>query len=55
LQTNDTGIFTAPALPPAFGYRVRIDKTGFTSYEARDVQVNVGRNVSLNVELQVAA
>lgn len=55
LQTNDAGIFTAPALVPASGYSVTVTKTGFTRYQVQDIVLAVGQAMELNVVVQVAA
>ncbi len=54
LETTSAGVFTAPALAPAKGYRVRVAKEGFAPYEAREIEILVGQDVSLNVLLQVS-
>jgi outer membrane receptor protein involved in Fe transport len=54
LTTNAAGAFTAPSLPPATGYSVIVNKTGFSKYEAKDIQVLVGQDVSLDIALAVA-
>ncbi|MCX6624849.1 MAG: TonB-dependent receptor, partial [Acidobacteria bacterium] len=54
LTTNDSGVFTAPALVPAPGYQVSVKVVGFSAYEAKDLQLQVGQSMNLNVVLQVA-
>jgi outer membrane receptor protein involved in Fe transport len=54
LTSNEAGVFTAPALPPSTGYAINVQADGFAPYAAREIQVFVGQNVNLNVELQVA-
>ena len=55
VETTSDGIFSAPALTPADGYKVTISKSGFAAYEANDITVAVGQNVGLRVALSVAA
>lgn len=55
LETNEAGLFAAPALAPSSGYAVTVSKEGFAPFEAKTIEVLVGQNVSLNVMLQVAA
>jgi hypothetical protein len=55
LETNESGVFNAPALVPSTGYQVTARKDGFTPFELRDMQLLVGQNVSLDITLQVAA
>jgi outer membrane receptor protein involved in Fe transport len=54
LTTTEAGVFTAPSLVPATGYSVTVNSQGFNAYEAKDIQVLVGQNVNLEVELGVA-
>jgi hypothetical protein len=55
LQSNDAGLFTAPALVPGPGYRVTVTAAGFTGYEAKGLELQVGQNLNLNVNLTVAS
>jgi hypothetical protein len=55
LTTNASGIFTAPALVPASGYKVTINKQGFQAYEVSDFDISVGQVVDLPVTLNVAS
>ena len=54
LTTTEAGVFTAPSLVPATGYSVTVTMQGFATYEAKDLQVLVGQNVNLDVELAIA-
>lgn len=54
LTTTAGGVFTAPSLVPAPGYSVTVEKAGFNKYEAKDVQVLVGQDVNLDIDLAVA-
>lgn len=53
LSSNDTGVFTAPALVPAAGYTVTVESQGFKRYEVKDIELAVGQNIDLNVNLAV--
>jgi len=55
ITTTEAGIFAAPALVPAAGYKVSISKEGFASYEATAVLIQVGETVNLTVSLKVGA
>src|SRR5579871_6750029 len=55
LTTNADGIFSAPALTPGPGYQVAVSATGFNTYEAKDIQLQVGQNLDLRVELKVGS
>jgi len=55
LETTDAGVFSAPTLVPAPGYSVTISKTGFASYEAKDIILNVGQTVNLTPKLDVSS
>jgi outer membrane receptor protein involved in Fe transport len=54
LGTNEAGLFAAGSLVPDAGYRVVITRSGFTSYEAKDIEVLVGQNVTIDASLNVA-
>jgi Carboxypeptidase regulatory-like domain/TonB dependent receptor-like, beta-barrel/TonB-dependent Receptor Plug Domain len=54
MTTNDAGVFTAGALPPAAGYQVTVTSQGFNTWEVRDADLAVGQNLNLNVMLGVA-
>ncbi len=54
LETNGAGVFNAPALVPADGYAVTISKTGFQSYELKNVELQVGQQLSLSPKLSVS-
>jgi hypothetical protein len=54
LSTNDAGIFTAGALPPARGYQITVTSQGFNQWELRDADLAVGQNLNLAIALAVA-
>jgi hypothetical protein len=54
MQTTSTGLFNAPLLVPASGYAVEVETSGFTKFELKDITIQVGSNVELEVNLQVA-
>ena len=53
VQTNDAGVFTAPALLPGAGYKVTVTAPGFAPYEAKDSNSQVGQNINLNIAMAV--
>jgi hypothetical protein len=53
VQTNEAGVFTAPALIPGSGYEVTITASGFAEYDAKDLVLQVGQNLNLNISLEV--
>src|SRR5262249_13631327 len=55
LETNDAGLFSAPALTPGSGYKVTVTAAGFAGYENKDLTLQVGQNVNLNIALTVAS
>jgi outer membrane receptor protein involved in Fe transport len=55
LATNNDGIFNAPALVPASGYTVRVDKPGFSTFEQKGIVILVGQNVDLQIALGVSS
>ena len=54
ITTNSDGYFIAASLPPAMGYEITVTKTGFTGYSAKNVQLMVGQNITIPVQLSVA-
>ncbi len=53
LETNDDGLFAAPALLPGSGYKVSVTAAGFAPYEAKDLVLQVGQNLNLGISLSV--
>jgi hypothetical protein len=53
IETNASGIFTAPSLLPGVGYKVTVTATGFATYEANDIDLQVGQNLNLAIALAV--
>src|SRR2546430_4940865 len=54
LDTNGQGVFTAPALIPAEGYSVTVNKSGFATYQATGITLAAGQKIELYVELAQA-
>ena len=54
LESNQDGIFLAPSLVPATGYSVKVEATGFSLYERKDIQLLVGQQLNLNIQVAVA-
>ncbi|MEK7405306.1 MAG: TonB-dependent receptor [Acidobacteriota bacterium] len=54
LESNEAGVFAAPALAPSAGYTITVNKQGFAAFEAKGIEVLVGQNVNINAVLQVA-
>jgi len=54
LESNEAGVFTAPALAPGSGYQVTVTAAGFAPYEAKNLVLLVGQNMDLKVALAVA-
>ena len=55
LETNDAGLFSAPALTPGSGYQVSVTAAGFAGYQAKDLILQVGQNLDLRIVLTVAS
>jgi hypothetical protein len=53
LTTNDSGLFTAPSLIPASGYSIVVTATGFAEFSVKDLNLQVGQNLDVNVSLSV--
>src|SRR3954469_3039950 len=54
LRTTEAGVFAAPSLTPGPGYALQVTKQGFSNYDVKDIQVQVGSNVDLAIVLTVA-
>ncbi|MBI4877834.1 MAG: TonB-dependent receptor, partial [Acidobacteria bacterium] len=55
LESNEAGVFTAPALVPSSGYSVSVAKDGFAKWETKDFEILVGQTLNFNIVLEVAA
>lgn len=55
INTNDAGLFSAPALVPGAGYAVEVTKSGFTKYSIKDISLAVGQTLDLPIDLKVSA
>jgi Carboxypeptidase regulatory-like domain/TonB dependent receptor/TonB-dependent Receptor Plug Domain len=53
LLTNGAGAFSAPSLNPGPGYKVSVTASGFAPYQASDLVLEVGENLSLSVILTI--
>ena len=54
LVSNEAGVFTAPALVPGPGYSVTVKLSGFSDWNAKNISLEVGQEINLNVDLAVA-
>src|ERR1700733_3444353 len=45
ITSNGSGVFTAPSLIPGSGYQVMVTAAGFTPYEVKDIDLQVGQNL----------
>ncbi len=54
LVSNEAGVFTAPALVPGSGYSVTVKLSGFSDWNAKNISLEVGQEINLNVDLAVA-
>jgi hypothetical protein len=55
LQTNGAGAFSAPALAPGPGYQVEVTANGFSTYDAKAINLEVGQNLNLGIALSVGS
>jgi hypothetical protein len=55
LQTNESGLFVAPALPPAAGYTVTATAAGFSTVTQKEIELLVGQQVNLRLKMQIAS
>lgn len=55
IESNEAGVFNAPALVPATGYTVEVTKPGFTKYITKEIALTVGQTLDIPVSLTVAS
>jgi hypothetical protein len=55
MNTTDDGLFTAPALNPAAGYRMKVTRKGFTAWQSAAFEVSIGQTVNFQISLQHTA
>jgi hypothetical protein len=53
LLTNDAGVFAAQAMIPGSGYKVTVTASGFSTYVADNLVLQVGQYLDLNISLAV--
>ena len=53
LNTNAEGLFIALALTPGPGYSVTVTAQGFSTYQAKDLTLQVGQNMDLQINMMV--
>src|SRR5215475_12886367 len=52
LQTNDSGLYSIPALPPGV-YTLRVERAGFRAVERKNIEVLVGSSNRIDLTLEV--
>jgi hypothetical protein len=55
MQTTEGGLFAAPSVTPAPGYKIEVEKPGFAKWQSDDFEVLVGQTVDFKVNLQVGS
>jgi hypothetical protein len=55
MPTTEGGLFAAPSVTPAPGYKVEVEKPGFAKWQSEDFEVLVGQTVDFKVVLQVGS
>ena len=53
LNSNASGVFSAPALVPADGYRVEVQAPGFVNFDTRGISILVGQTMDLAIVMQI--
>jgi len=53
IETNNEGVFTAPAPDAGEGYVVSVTKDGFAKYQTTNIPVQVGQSLELRIILNV--
>lgn len=55
MESNESGVFNAPSLPPAGGYSITVTHQGFATWEMKSFQLQVGQTQGFSVTLNVAS
>jgi hypothetical protein len=55
LTTTNAGVFSAPSLTPEKGYKVTVEKQGFSQYDAEGLILEVGQVLNLRISLTVGS
>jgi hypothetical protein len=53
MTTTDEGTFDAPALVPGPGYDLKVTRNGFSSWEAKNIEVTLGKTLNFKISLQL--
>jgi hypothetical protein len=54
ITTSDSGQFSASSLPPADGYKVSVQASGFAVHEVKEISLHVGQVITVPVTLSVS-
>ena len=54
LETSSAGVYDFPALIPASGYKITVNKEGFKTYTISDITVRIGEASTFNAALAVS-
>ncbi len=54
IVASSDGVFSAPSLPPADGYKVTVTMNGFSTYVATGIGVHVGQDIQVPVLLKIS-
>ncbi|HEY3442343.1 MAG TPA: carboxypeptidase regulatory-like domain-containing protein [Paludibaculum sp.] len=55
MESNNSGAFNAPSLPPSSGYSLTVNGKGFSTWEVKGFELQVGQTQSFSVTLTVAS
>jgi hypothetical protein len=55
MVTSDDGLFYAPGLIPAKGYRLKVTRKGFTGWDSPEFEVLLGQAVQFTIDLKTEA
>src|SRR5271157_3290269 len=51
MSTSDDGVFFAPTLVPAPGYRINVKRIGFADWQSSEFEVYLGRTLNFTVDM----
>ena len=55
MESNSSGSFNAPSLPPSSGYSLTVNGKGFAAWEVKDFELQVGQTQNFSITLSIAS
>ena len=55
MESNSSGAFNAPSLPPSSGYSLSVNGKGFAAWEVKGFELQVGQTQNFSITLSIAS